>query len=124
MIRSSILFLFLSACCARTFAQPSPALLIDSIAPRINGCWYATDGGTKGEYCFTANGTLTITLHGTGRAKLERQWSVDATGKVVVKSGKHAIVYLIEHLANDGFVLVNNNEDVRLEGHREKPERW
>ncbi len=124
MIRPSFLFLalFFSSACA--FAQPSAPLPIDSIAPKINGCWYATDGGTKGEYCFAANGALTITLHGTGRDKLERQWSVNAKGEVVVKSGKHEIVYLIEHLANDGFVLVNNKEDVRLEGHREKPKHW
>jgi len=123
VIRSSFL-LFLLVHCARTCAQHPTELPIDSIALRINGCWYATDGGTKGQYCFGGDGTLIITPHGTGRDKLERQWSVDVKGEVVVKSGKHEIVYLIEHLANDGFVLVNNKEDVRLEGHREKPKHW
>ena len=97
---------------------------LDSIAPKLGGCWYATDGGTKGEYCFAVGGVLTITPHGHGREKLERHWSVDAKGNVVVKSGKHEIIYLIERLATDGFVLVNNKEDVRLEGHRDKPRHW
>lgn len=98
--------------------QPTP----EEIRKGLQGCWYGGDGGTEGRYCFTED-KLTITPDGSGRITLEREWSVDAKGTVVVRSGKHRITYTVEHLAEDGFVLVNDKEKVRLEGHREKPKK-
>jgi len=94
----------------------------EQIRQGLQGCWYGGDGGTEGRYCFTDN-KLTIIPEGGGRMTLEREWSVDAKGTVVVRSGKHRITYTVEHLAEDGFVLVNDREQVRLEGHREKQKK-
>lgn len=118
---SGALIVALLALCGVAHAQTSvPA---DSVAIRLQGCWSAGDGGTRANYCFNAGGELTITPYGRDREVIVRSWRVDEKGNVIVKSGRHSITYLVEHLAPDGFVLVNDKEDVRLEGHKEDKKR-
>lgn len=95
----------------------------DSIAPRLSGCWFSGDGGMTAEYCFGTNGDLVISPPGRAREVLQRQWSVTEKGEVMVTNGKNKILYVVEHLAGDGFVLVNDRHHIRLEGHKELKKR-
>lgn len=117
-ILAPALALFL--CSASMAQRPVPT---DSIAPRLTGCWFAGDGGMTGEYCFHGDGRLVITPPGRARTVLERTWSVDDKGEVFVTDGRNKIQYVVEHLAADGFVLVNDRHHIRLEGHKDPPKR-
>lgn len=100
-------------------AQP-----VDSIAAQITGCWYAGDGGMRGQYCFSDAGTVLVRFSGRGREPMETTWEVDDKGVVTIGSGRARTRYLVERLEQDGFVLVTPKEGIRLEGHRDPPKGW
>lgn len=97
---------------------------VDSIAPRLTGCWFAGDGGMKGEYCFRATGDVIVRPSGRGRIEIQGLWEVDRKGQVTIHSGKSKTRYLVERLEADGFILVTPKDGVRLEGHKERPKGW
>jgi hypothetical protein len=120
-MRSVILVLFFTLA---AIVHGQTELPIDSIAPRLVGCWYAGDGGVRGYYCFSVEGTVNIRPSGKGREELNGEWEVDKKGQVTVINGKSRTRYLVERLEGDGFILVTPKNGVRMEGHREKPKGW
>src|SRR5262245_36527394 len=104
--------------------QAQKDLPADTISARLVGCWYAGDGGMRGYYCFSNSGSVMVRFSGKGREAVESVWSVDKNGLVSIASGKSKTKYLVERLAQDGFVLVTPKEGIRLEGHKEQPKGW
>jgi len=105
-------------------ANAQAHLPVDSIAPRLTGCWYAGDGGMRGYYCFSNSGTVLVRVSGGGRKEVEGLWEVDRKGQVTITSGKSKTRYWVERLETDGFILVTPKDGVRLEGHKDPPKGW
>jgi hypothetical protein len=120
-MRIPFLLALLCTVCAAMAQAEYP---VDSIAPNLTGCWYAGDGGMEGYYCFYPHGNVSVVKKGNGRIKVDGEWEVDRKGMVTITSGKMKTRYLVERLADDGFILVTPKDGVRLEGHKEKPKGW
>ena len=116
--------LFIAALLVGATAFAQHEVPVDSIAPRLTGCWYAGDGGMRANYCFSNAGSVLVRFSGKGREPVEGQWEVDKKGVITIITGKDKTKYLVERLAPDGFVLVTPKEGIRLEGHKEQPKGW
>jgi hypothetical protein len=91
----------------------------DSIASRLSGCWMVNDGAMQGRYCFRPDGIIVVSPKGNGRRDVRGDWLVDDKGRVTITCEETKLRYLVERIAEDGFVLVTAKEGIRLEGHRD-----
>ncbi len=92
---------------------------VDSIASRLSGCWMVNDGAMQGQYCFRADGIIVVSPKGNGRRDVRGIWHVDDKGRVTITCADTKLRYVVERIADDGFVLVTAKEGIRLEGHRD-----
>ena len=92
----------------------------DSIASRLSGCWMVEDGAMQGKYCFRPDGIIVVSPKGNGRLDPRGTWTVDDKGRVTISCADTKLRYLVERIADDGFVLVTAKEGIRLEGHRDQ----
>ena len=92
---------------------------VDSIASRLRGCWVVNDGAMQGTYCFRPDGVIVVSPKGSGRQAAHGDWIVDAKGRVTITCEETKLRYVVERIADDGFVLVTAKEGIRLEGHRD-----
>jgi hypothetical protein len=92
----------------------------EGIASRLSGCWMVNDGAMQGQYCFRPDGIIVVSPKGNGRHDARGEWSVDAKGRVTITCADTKLRYVVERIADDGFVLVTAKEGIRLEGHRDQ----